>query len=292
MKASSSRKLRGRPSNSAPSEYRARGYRFPFTRPLVMGILNVTPDSFSDGGSWPNAEQAIPQASRMIAEGADIIDVGGESTRPGSDDVPESEELSRVIPVVKAIVKLHAKTPVSIDTRKATVARAALEAGAAMINDVSGLRDPAMAIVAAEYDVPTVIMHIKGTPKTMQKRPFYKDVVGDIADYFRERIKYCKKHGVTKIILDPGIGFGKTVAHNIAILNGIEKFTALGYPVMIGASRKSFIGKILNAPVEDRDAATTAVTAIAVMNGASIVRVHNVRDNVHAVIIAARVGKG
>ncbi|MBI5815396.1 MAG: dihydropteroate synthase [Nitrospinae bacterium] len=257
-----------------------------------MGILNVTPDSFSDGGMFISVEEAVARAGALVAEGADILDVGGESSRPGSDPVPAQVEAERVVPVIRMIVKRHPKIPVSIDTRKPEVAGQALAAGAAMINDISGMRDGRMIQIAAKSQAPVVVTHMKGEPKTMQKRPVYRDVAGEILRYFRERTSVLKKSGIHKIILDPGIGFGKTVSHNFAILNGLEKFAALGYPLMVGASRKSFIGAALGEPVDRREAATAAITAVCVMKGASIVRVHNVMDNRHAAIVAERIRKG
>lgn len=248
-------------------------------RPYIMGILNVAPDSFSDGGVYLNIKNALDHAKRMAAEGVDIIDVGGESSRPGAEPVSLKEELKRVIPVIKSISK-ETDVPISIDTYKAEVAREAIEAGASIINDISGLRfDPKMAGVAAKADVPVVIMHMKGTPRNMQKRPVYKDVVKEILAFFRERISFAINNGIRKsnIIVDPGIGFGKTVRHNLELINRLSEFRAIGAPILLGPSRKSFIGKILNATVDKRLEGTAAAVAIGIANGANILRVHDVK---------------
>ncbi|VAX16076.1 Dihydropteroate synthase [hydrothermal vent metagenome] len=254
-----------------------------------MGILNVTPDSFSDGGRFTRIDKAITQAEKMVEEGATIIDVGGESSRPGADPVSKEEEAKRVLPVIRLIVKKFPKTPVSIDSYKPEVTLAAMEEGAAMINDITGLRDTKMMEVAARFNAPVVIMHMKGTPQTMQKRPAYKNVTLDIATFFKERIKTCSKNGIDKIVVDPGIGFGKTVNHNLQIINRLDEFAKLGRPVMIGHSRKSFIGKILGDESTERETATAAITAMAVKNGASIIRIHNVLANRQAAMIASAV---
>jgi len=256
-----------------------------------MGILNVTPDSFSDGGRYLGAKDAVARADDLAEQGADIIDIGGESTRPGAAPVDADEEIRRVVPVIREIVRRRPKVPVSIDSCKASVADAAMGEGAAMINDISGLRDPAMLDVAARWNAPVVIMHMKGTPQTMQKRPVYRDVVGDIVAFFKERIHLCEKSGIEKIILDPGIGFGKTARHNLEILNRLDEITRLGYPVMVGASRKSFLGKTLGLPVEEREEGTLAAHTIAVMKGAAIIRAHDARKNLRAVRLAESVLK-
>ena len=248
-------------------------------RPLIMGILNVTPDSFYDGGRFYSQDAAIEHALRMIAEGADIIDVGGESTRPYSDVTPLDVELERVIPVITAI-KERTGAFVSIDTYKADVARAALEAGADMINDVSGLTfDDAMAGVAAESGVPVALMHIKGTPKDMQVAPRYDDVVQEITDFFVERMAFAKQRGIAEenIVLDPGIGFGKRLADNLTIIRDLRRFGRLGRPILIGTSMKSFLGKLAGSTdPEERVEGTLASTALALWNGADIIRVHDV----------------
>jgi len=247
--------------------------------PVIMGILNVTPDSFSDGGRYQSVEEAFDHARLMIEEGADIIDVGGESTRPYSEPVAEKEELNRVIPVIE---KLHGipGALISVDTYKANVAREALKAGADWVNDISGLTyDAAMAGVIAEKDAYAVIMHIKGTPRNMQENPHYDDVAGEIRGFLQERIEYAVRMGIDrkKIIVDPGIGFGKRVEDNLRILKMLREFKKLGCPVLVGTSMKSFIGKITDMPLEERVEGTLATLAVALMNGADIVRVHDVR---------------
>ncbi len=251
------------------------------SRTHIMGILNVTPDSFSDGGRFFKFDDAVKRGMKMAEEGADIIDIGGESTRPGSDPVSLEEELSRVLPVIESLVK-QIDIPISIDTYKANVARQALDAGAQMINDISALRyDPEMKEIAARYNVPLVLMHIQGTPKNMQQNPTYEDVIGEITDYLKESIQIAVEAGVEreKIIIDPGIGFGKRLEDNLNILKNLKKFSILKCPVLIGCSRKFFIGKILNLPAEERLEGSLAALAVAVMNGASLVRVHDVKES-------------
>jgi len=241
----------------------------------------VTPDSFSDGGRFLKIEDAVRCGIKMAEEGADIIDVGGESTRPGSDPLEIEEELSRVIPVIKALSK-EIDIPISIDTYKSEVAQKALEAGAEMINDISALRfDPKMKEVVAEYQVPVVLMHIKGTPKNMQENPYYDDVIKEIIEYLKESIKMATDAGVQEgnIIIDPGIGFGKRLEDNLSILKNLKKFSILNCPILVGPSRKSFIGKILDLPAEERLEGSLAALAIAIMNGANIVRVHDVKES-------------
>lgn len=245
-----------------------------------MGILNVTPDSFSDGGAYLNTDKAVERGLRMPKEGADIIDIGGESTRPGSEPVSTEEEIRRTVPVIKALAK-KVRIPISIDTYKAEVAKAALEAGASMVNDISGLRlDTDMPKVVAEYDVPVVMMHIKGNPKTMQENPFYEALIPEIIDYLRISIRLALKFGIKedRIILDPGIGFGKTLEHNLEILNNLPLFTQLQKPIMVGVSRKAFIGKLLgNIAPHERLEGTAAAVAVSIIKGANIVRVHDVK---------------
>ena len=258
------------------------------SRPIVMGILNVTPDSFSDGGRYVEVSAALERAKEMVNEGADIIDVGGESTRPGADPVPLEEELERVIPVIEAI-KAELDAPISVDTYKAPVAEEALKAGAVMVNDVSGMRfSPDMARVVARYGAYGVVMHMKGTPRDMQKAPFYHDVVGEVKAFFRERLDYLVAQGVdrNKVILDPGIGFGKRLEDNLALVRGIPSFLELGCPLLLGPSRKSFIGRVLDLPVDERLEGTLAVVAIAVFLGATLVRVHDVMAARRAVDMA------
>jgi len=251
------------------------------SRTHIMGILNVTPDSFSDGGRFYKLDDAVRQGMKMAEEGADIIDVGGESTRPGSHPVSLEEELSRVIPVIESLSQ-QIDVPISIDTYKAKVAQEALNAGAQMINDISALRhDPEMKKIAASYDVPVALMHIQGTPRTMQEHPWYEDVIGEIAVYLKESIQIAKDAGIdqAKIIIDPGIGFGKRLEDNLNILKNLKEFSILNCPILIGCSRKSFIGKILNLPMEERLEGSLAALAVAVMNGAHIVRVHEVKES-------------
>lgn len=246
-------------------------------RTLVMGAINVTPDSFYDGGRFADPERAIARARTMIAEGADIIDVGGESTRPGADPVSADEELRRVLPVVEALARDGAE--VSIDTYKPEVARAALEAGARTINDVTGLRDPAMIEAAKAHKAAVVVMHMRGTPKTMQEQTEYEDVVLEVKAYLREKAGEARAAGIEEVIVDPGLGFAKTAAHNFQILRRLGEVCALGYRVLVGPSRKSFLGAACaGAPPEERLEAGLAAVTIAAMNGASIVRVHDVKE--------------
>lgn len=250
-----------------------------FERTYIMGIVNVTPDSFFDGGRYNSTQKAIDHAFRLIDEGADIIDIGGESTRPGAQPVSLEEELKRVIPVIEGIAK-KTKIPISIDTYKSEVAEQAIKSGATIINDISGLRfDPKMAEVASKYEVAVVIMHIKGTPKDMQNNPHYNALVPEIIEYIRESIIIAKKAGVDekKIIIDPGIGFGKLPQHNLEIIKNLSAFCQLQKPILIGVSRKSFIGKILDdAPPSERLEGTAAAVVASIINGANIVRVHDV----------------
>jgi len=258
-------------------------------RTLIMGIVNVTPDSFSDGGRYTTVEAAVAYAERLAAEGADILDIGGESTRPGADPVPLDEELRRVIPVVKAVRQALPEVCISVDTYKARVAREALEAGADMINDVSALRfDPEMASVVAEVGVPVVLMHMKGTPKTMQQNPTYGDVVREILAFLRERIEFAVSQGIARdrVIVDPGIGFGKRPEHNTEILQRLGELRELGRPILLGTSRKSFLGALTKRPVEKRLEETIASVVVGVLHGADIVRVHDVAPLKHALAVA------
>lgn len=247
----------------------------------LMGILNVTPDSCYDQGRWFEQDIAIKRGIQIAQEGADWIDIGGESTRPGAIPVPEEEELKRVIPVIKALKK-EVSIPLSIDTIKPNVAEAALEAGASLINDVSGFRDPAMRSLAAASDVPICVMHMLETPSTMQKKPHYPDgVIPFLLNWFKEQIDLLLKEGVKEknIILDPGIGFGKTVAHNVEIVHNLPKIKALGFPVLIGLSRKSFLGKIINKTYPDLLPVTLSVTTLAILDKVDIIRVHDVSEH-------------
>ncbi len=253
-------------------------------RPFVMGILNVTPDSFSDGGRF-SGEAAVEHARRMVAEGADVIDVGAESTRPGSDPITLEEEMARLEGVMEAVVAMG--VPVSIDTTKAAVAGWALDAGAAMVNDVSACRfDPTMAPLVADRGCPVVLMHMLGMPKDMQADPRYpRGVIEEIAHFLWERVDAVGDAGVRReqVILDPGIGFGKTVRDNLVILDRLVELRELGAPLLVGASRKWFIGQVTGRPVEDRAAGSVAAAVLAVLGGADIVRVHDVAETVHAV---------
>ncbi|MGC9771418.1 dihydropteroate synthase [Fervidobacterium changbaicum] len=251
-------------------------------RTKVMGIINVTPDSFYSG-SRVSEDELLKKVEEMVRNGVDIVDVGGESTRPGAEPVPLEEEIRRTVTAVK-IIRQHFDIPISVDTYKSEVARLSLEAGADIINDISALRfDEKMVDVAAQYKCPVIIMHMKGTPKTMQQNPEYTDVIAELLDFFKERINFAKNRGVGQIIIDPGIGFGKKLEHNLAIFKHIDKFKELGYPVLIGASRKSMIGMILNLPPEERLNGTLALTAYCVMHDVDFVRVHDVKENVEVV---------
>jgi len=252
----------------------------PKGRPAVMGVLNVTPDSFSDGGRFTDPERAVDHGLAMMEEGADIVDVGGESTRPGASPVEPSEELERVLPVVQGLVELG--VPVSIDTRRASVALRCLDAGACMVNDVSALADPAMTPVCARVGCWVCLMHMKGTPETMQQNPTYGDVVSEVRDFLIARALQAIKGGIEarNIYIDPGIGFGKTTQHNLALIESIGKLAATGYPVMIGVSRKSFIGKLLGAedaplPASDRLEGGLALQVVAQLRGAAMIRTHD-----------------
>jgi len=249
----------------------------PQQQTIIMGVLNVTPDSFSDGGRFLTESAIINQTKHLIEKGAQIIDIGGESTRPFSEPVPLEEELSRVIPAIKA-VRSFSDIPISIDTTKAEVAQRALDEGADIINDISALRfDSKMADLAASYEVPVILMHMKGTPQDMQVDPVYEDVMAEILDFFQERIDFCKKRGIgiERVIIDPGIGFGKRFEDNLEIINQLSTLEALQRPILVGPSRKAFLGQITghDSP-ELRDNATCGAAVAAVLNGASIVRVH------------------
>lgn len=247
-------------------------------RTLVMGVLNVTPDSFSDGGQHADPESAAAWARQMVADGADIIDVGGESTRPGAEPVPAEEELRRILPVIRRIHDT-CPVPISVDTYKASVAAAAVEAGARIINDIGGLTlDPGIADVAARTGAFLVVMHIRGTPQTMQQNIQYGDVVAEIIAFLRRQLQAAEDAGVPRerLIADPGIGFGKTAQHNLEILRRLAEFSVLGVPILVGTSRKGFIGQVLGLPVDQRLEGTAATVAAAILNGAAIVRVHDV----------------
>jgi len=260
-------------------------YTVSFDRTLLMGVLNVTPDSFSDGGLFFDEETAVTHAQHMVRDGADIIDVGGESTRPGSASLSAKEELERVLPVVTRLAH-ELSVPISIDTYKPAVAKACLKAGAHLVNDISGLSNPEMVTLIAKHDVPVIIMHMQGTPTNMQDHPTYEDVIKEINMFFHERITLARNGGIKKVIIDPGIGFGKTLEHNLLIFKHLDAFATHGCPLLVGPSRKSFIGKITGLPPQERLEGTIAAVTVAVMNGAQIVRVHDVKECKRAIQVA------
>jgi len=282
------------PDSETAREIVAGAHRLPLgSRTLVMGVLNVTPDSFSDGGLYDRFEGARDRALAIAREGADIVDIGGESTRPGAGAAGLDEELKRTVPVIESVAG-EIGVPISIDTCKAEVAKRALDAGASIVNDISGLRfDPGMIKLVAERNVPVVIMHMQGTPGDMQKNPTYDDVVGDITAFMRSRAELAVEAGVEreKIILDPGIGFGKTVEHNLEIIRRLAEFKSLGYPLMLGTSRKSFIGAVLDRPADERLMGSAATVAFAIARGVDIVRVHDVKEMVEVVKMADAVAR-
>ena len=262
-------------------------------RPLIMGVVNVTPDSFYDGGRYLDAEAAVAHAVRLVEEGADLLDVGAESTRPGADAVNEVEERRRVIPVVTAVAKA-VTVPISIDTSKAAIAREALDAGAVLVNDVTALRgDSAMVDVVARSGAGIVLMHMHGTPRTMQQAPRYNDVVEEISVFFEERIHFAMTHGIVRrqIILDPGIGFGKLLVHNLTLLAQLRCFEIFECPLLVGVSQKAFLGQLLDRPVQERQWGTAAAVAMAVDRGAGILRVHDVRAMKDVVQVAAAISQ-
>ena len=258
---------------------------------LIMGILNITPDSFSDGGDFFEKNIAIDRALEMVEQGADIIDIGGESTRPFSDSVSLKEEISRVIPVIEGICK-ESDVCISIDTTKSKVASEALEAGASIINDISAMEiDSSMVDVALKFNCPIVLMHMKGIPKNMQDNPQYHSLISDIKEYLLARIDFVVSKGIdrNKIIIDPGIGFGKTVENNFEIINNLDQFVKMNFPVLLGASRKSFIGASLNLPEKDRLEGSIAANIIGLQKGAKIFRVHDVVETNRAMVIANKI---
>ena len=261
-------------------------YFIDLSQPQVMGILNVTPDSFSDGGKHTNVSQALDHALRMIEEGATFIDIGGESTRPGAPDVSLQEELDRTIPVIEAVAK---NTPcvISIDTSKADVMREAVKAGAGLINDVRALQEPGALQVAAEAQVPVCLMHMQGQPRTMQQSPEYDDVVNDVGQFLLARTKVCEEAGIAKdkILFDPGYGFGKSLEHNYTLVKHLPSLMKLGYPVLVGMSRKSMIGNLLNRKVDERLAGSISLATLVAQLGAQIIRVHDVKETADAVNI-------
>ena len=262
-------------------------------RPLVMGIVNVTPDSFFDGGRYLDSQAAVAHALRLVQEGADLLDIGAESTRPGSVPVEEAEERRRLIPVVTAVAKA-VSVPISVDTSKAVVAKAAIEAGAVIVNDVTALRgDPAMVDLVALSGAGVVLMHMQGTPQTMQQAPRYHDVVEEVGDFLAERARFALERGVTRsqIVLDPGIGFGKALVHNLDLFAQLRTFTKLGFPLLVGPSRKAFIGQLVEHSAQDRAWGTAGVIALAVEQGANVLRVHDVAAMKDVVRVAAAISR-
>jgi dihydropteroate synthase len=264
-------------------------FQLDLTSPKVMGIVNVTPDSFSDGGQFSSTEKAIAHAHHLVAQGADILDVGGESTRPGATPVPLDEELSRVIPVIEGLAGIG--VPLSIDTYKPEVMRAAILAGVDIVNDVCALQEPQALEIVAASDVGVCLMHMQGRPQNMQQDPQYQDVVHEVYDFLKSRLAAAEQVGIAKsrITLDPGFGFGKRTAHNLALLEGLSKLQKLGAPLLIGLSRKSVLGQVAGADVNERLYASVAASVIAVMKGANIVRVHDVKATVEALKVASAV---
>jgi dihydropteroate synthase len=264
--------------NETLTSYNIGSKKFSFNRTYVMGILNVTPDSFSDGGNYFNTNDAINYAVQMLNDGADIIDIGGESSRPGSLPVSAAEELRRILPVVEGLLQKFPEAVISVDTTKSDVAKHMLKLGVSMINDISGLTaDPEMIDVIAKFNAAVVIMHMQGTPNTMQQNPYYDNVIEEVYNFLYSQSQKAKCSGIEKIFIDPGIGFGKGFEDNLNLITKLDKFNSLSYPVVIGLSRKSFIGKILDLKVEDRETATTIFNALAINNGAKIIRTHSVK---------------
>lgn len=270
-----------RPTSEQGRSLDCRGRHLVLDRTRLMGVVNVTPDSFSDGGQFLEADRAVAQARRLVSEGADLIDIGGESSRPGARPLALEEELDRVLPVFEQLSDLE--VPLSIDTYKPQVARAAVEAGAHLINDISGGGE-AMLELAAELGVPVVVMHMQGQPATMQRAPAYRDVAGEVLAFLRSRLEVARQRGV-EVILDPGIGFGKTLEHNLELLRQLPRFRALGAPLLVGLSRKSFLGKLTGRPVDERLAAGLAAQCHAALSGADILRVHDVAPTADALEI-------
>lgn len=276
---------------AVPRHWRCGRFLLPLTRPLVMGVVNATPDSFSDGGRYFAPRAALDHAERLIAEGADLLDIGGESTRPGAPDVPEDEELRRVLPLVEALAGFG--VPVSVDTSKPAVMRAALAAGAAIVNDVTALGAPGAFEAVGGSGCGLVLMHMQGTPRTMQHDPRYGDVVADVAAFLRTRLKAAVAAGIAaeRIALDPGFGFGKTAEHNVGLLSRLGELSLLGAPLLVGLSRKSMLGTITGRPVDQRLHASVAAALLAAERGARIVRVHDVSATVDALKVWCAVAK-
>ena len=262
------------------------------SRPRVMGIVNITPDSFSDGTGVVSIAEAVEKGKRLVAEGAAILDVGGESTRPGADSVPLDEELRRVVPLVKALAG-EVPVPISVDTTKPEVMSAAVAAGAGLINDILALQAPGALETAAGLGVPVCVMHMQGMPRTMQHDPQYQDVVAEVRDFLLARAEACIAAGIApeRVVLDPGFGFGKALAHNCRLLRELSALTSLGYPLLVGLSRKSMLGQLVERPVDQRTAASIAAATLAVWQGARIVRAHDVRATVDAITVAEAIGR-
>lgn len=268
------------------------GKRIDLTHPVVMGILNVTPDSFSDGGAYADIPVAVERALQMVEEGAHLIDVGGESTRPGASPVDAETEIARVVPVIEA-VRAECPVTISIDTSKPEVMRAAVSAGAGFINDVRALREPGALEAAVALGVPVCLMHMLGQPRTMQLAPAYQDVVTEVIEFLRNQAEVAENAGLSRanLVFDPGFGFGKTLRHNLQILNSLERFTELGSPVLVGISRKSMIGAIVDQPVEARTSGSIAAAVICALKGASIIRAHDVGPTVEALRVVQAVAE-
>ena len=278
---------------SVPMDLQVKDRRLAVDRPLIMGIVNVTPDSFFDGGRFYDPQQAVAHAVQLVEEGADLLDIGAESTRPGALPVDGEEEHRRLIPVVAAVAKA-VSVPISVDTSKSAVARAAIDAGAVMINDVTALRgDTTMVEVVAKTGAGLVLMHMQGTPETMQRSPHYDDVIEDITQFLAERARFAMDRGIAheRIVLDPGIGFGKTLTHNVDLLANLDAFLQLGFPVLVGPSRKGFIGQLTRQSPEGRAWGTAGVVALAVEHGANILRVHDVAPMKDVVTVADAIAR-
>ena len=265
-------------------KYNIGAKEFNFDRAYVMGILNVTPDSFSDGGRHFDMDNAINYGLQLLDDGADILDIGGESSRPGAERVSDEEELSRILPVIKKILTVKSDAVISVDTTKPIVAEETLKAGAKIINDISGLTlNPGLLNIVKMYNASIIIMHMQGTPRNMQVNPEYNNLIPEIYDFLFNQAKMAEKAGVNNIFVDPGIGFGKTIDHNFEIIKRLKDFKSLGYPLVIGNSRKSFLGKTLNLEPEERDSASAFVDALSIRNGAKIIRTHNVKYGVQTI---------
>ncbi len=285
-----------KPESWEVGKYSAKRYKINFDKPLIMGIVNVTPDSFFDGSKYSTTNAAVRHARELVKQGAHILDIGGESSRPGSESVSAKTELERVLPVVKALVNdkqkgNHVNVPISVDTYKPEVAEACLKSGAHIINDISGFKNPRMISVCKKFDAGVIAMHMQGTPKSMQQNPAYNDVVREVFEYLEDTVVNARNLGVTKLVVDPGIGFGKTLEHNLLLLKNLTEFKSLGCPILVGASRKSFIGKISNVDVDKRLPGTIAANSYALLNGANILRVHDVEDAKLASEVIERIKK-